>query len=596
MAIDSCLALRRRFKYTDGELTGDNPLNRPLTTYTDVGRYVASNFADYYEIVGGSMPVDFVIPDVAGNDFWMQIFLLEPALSAGFQPGNFRLEQGTQFGRHEIERFSGANQWTGVKFKYFQDPNVAGDYSGTANADAQARPEINMLRLYENAALTSGPEGGLQRIKTGWDAAPTFDPNDVTGRNSRLGITYSRESAPGTVVRESVDKDIPTFGNTQVSERQSVNLPFNQSYEYLNILVLNGDNEISSSGRPLNVATNLEITEIYDAQNGFPDDLHVLSHQRIDALRRQYPLPIEDTWLPDNISSDIVLHPATQQIDEFTGDGQRTVFRLSQFPNAEVTVAFVSGGTATTQTTGFTYDAVQNEYTFTPAPTDIVRFTYNFENRATTENVLLVGATAADSEFFGNAANGIRTGETTVAVTGGSATIPLNDNTDFTITGIGGQAQTDAVDSNSTIDVTYSANPATDGGVDANGNLTINIDTTQTGQTGGNDGRLPTPTTGNYIRGNAAADGWENRTAAQVLGDINAIGVEGTQHQGIRNTALLTGGFLLTEMAATSGQDANRDRYNGAIAGFAAQDYWFDNSDDSWYDVETGGTALISFT
>ncbi|MDA8042060.1 MAG: hypothetical protein MPJ22_06565, partial [Pirellulales bacterium] len=81
MAIDSCLALRRRFKYTDGELTGDNPLNRPLTTNADVGRYVASNFADFYEIVGGSMPRELVISDVASNNFWMQIFLLDPAES-----------------------------------------------------------------------------------------------------------------------------------------------------------------------------------------------------------------------------------------------------------------------------------------------------------------------------------------------------------------------------------------------------------------------------------------------------------------------------------------------------------------------------------
>ncbi|MDA7994160.1 MAG: hypothetical protein MPJ25_14105, partial [Pirellulales bacterium] len=203
MAIDSCLALRRRFKYTDGELTGDNPLNRPLTTNADVGRYVASNFADFYEIVGGSMPRELVISDVASNNFWMQIFLLEPAQSLGFQPTNFSLSQGSQFGRREIQRFSTANQFTGVAFKYFQAPNTAADYAGTATADAQARPEINEARLYENEVIAPGPTGDLQRIKDGWDAVPDFDPNDETARNSRIGITYTRASNPTNVVRTS---------------------------------------------------------------------------------------------------------------------------------------------------------------------------------------------------------------------------------------------------------------------------------------------------------------------------------------------------------------------------------------------------------
>ena len=500
MATDACLALRRRFKFLPGELTGDNPLNRPLTTYSDVGRYIVANLADEYEIIGGSIPKDITIDDVAGNNFWMQVFLVEPALSAGYSPGNFQIGQGTQFGRREIRRFSGPNQWTGIPFKYFQGANVSNDYSGTANADAQARPEIDMLRLYENAALTPGATGGLQRIKDGWDAAVTFDPNDATGRNSRLGITYFRQSNPTAVVRESVDKDIPNFGNTQISERQTVALPFNQTYEYLAISVLNGDNEISNNGNPNHVATALEITEIYDADNGFPDDLHVLSHQRIGDLAAEYPVGIDSTWLPADLNS------ASINVDRTPDGGPLPVLVAEQITGATTTVAAEVGLTVDTDT-----------------------------------NSVNIGVGT------GNTANG------SLRVRGLSGTGTRNV------------------------------------GADADGNLVIS--------TGGatTDGRLPTPTSGEYLIGNTTNDGWINRTTAQVAGDINAITIGGTQHTDIRNTALLTGGFLLTEMDPVAGQEPDRDRYNGAIAGFAATDYWFDNTDGAWFDAEAGGTRLIGF-
>lgn len=48
-------------------------------------------------------------------------------------------------------------------------------------------------------------------------------------------------------------------------------------------------------------------------------------------------------------------------------------------------------------------------------------------------------------------------------------------------------------------------------------------------------------------------------------------------------------------MDPVSGQEADRDRYNGSIAGFAARDYWFDNTDGAWFDAATGGNELIRF-
>ena len=58
---------------------------------------------------------------------------------------------------------------------------------------------------------------------------------------------------------------------------------------------------------------------------------------------------------------------------------------------------------------------------------------------------------------------------------------------------------------------------------------------------------------------------------------------------------LLTNGFLLPEVTASN--TATRDAYQDTLGvyGTANQIYWFDNTNDSWYNVATGGTALISF-
>ena len=58
---------------------------------------------------------------------------------------------------------------------------------------------------------------------------------------------------------------------------------------------------------------------------------------------------------------------------------------------------------------------------------------------------------------------------------------------------------------------------------------------------------------------------------------------------------LLTNGFLLPENTAmsTSARDAYTD--TAGAYGTAGNVYWFDNTNDSWYSVATGGTALVSF-
>ena len=63
----------------------------------------------------------------------------------------------------------------------------------------------------------------------------------------------------------------------------------------------------------------------------------------------------------------------------------------------------------------------------------------------------------------------------------------------------------------------------------------------------------------------------------------------------IKYALLLTNGFLLPEVTASN--TATRDAYQDTLGvyGNVNQIFWFDNTNDSWYNVATGGTALISF-
>ena len=62
-----------------------------------------------------------------------------------------------------------------------------------------------------------------------------------------------------------------------------------------------------------------------------------------------------------------------------------------------------------------------------------------------------------------------------------------------------------------------------------------------------------------------------------------------------RYSLLLTNGFLMQENTAMSTDD--RDAYTDTLGAYGNANavYWFDNTDDGWYNVSTGGTALISF-
>ena len=69
----------------------------------------------------------------------------------------------------------------------------------------------------------------------------------------------------------------------------------------------------------------------------------------------------------------------------------------------------------------------------------------------------------------------------------------------------------------------------------------------------------------------------------------------GSSNQQFIYALLLTNGFLLPENSAMS--TATRDAYTDTAGayGVAGTVYWFDNTDNSWYSVSTGGTALVSF-
>ena len=94
-------------------------------------------------------------------------------------------------------------------------------------------------------------------------------------------------------------------------------------------------------------------------------------------------------------------------------------------------------------------------------------------------------------------------------------------------------------------------------------------------------------------------------TFTGVAGNINLVG-DGVSRDGqtftfsgvsdpFKYALLLTNGFLLPENTAMSTDD--RDAYTDTTGAYGAADtvYWFDNTNDSWYNVATGGTALVSF-
>ena len=87
---------------------------------------------------------------------------------------------------------------------------------------------------------------------------------------------------------------------------------------------------------------------------------------------------------------------------------------------------------------------------------------------------------------------------------------------------------------------------------------------------------------GEVLQWNNSNSRWENAAAGGISDNF-------------RYALLLTNGFLLPENSAMSTDD--RDAYTDTLGvyGAAGDIFWFDNTNDGWFNVATGGTALISF-
>ena len=78
--------------------------------------------------------------------------------------------------------------------------------------------------------------------------------------------------------------------------------------------------------------------------------------------------------------------------------------------------------------------------------------------------------------------------------------------------------------------------------------------------------------------------------ALEYDSDNTPIGLVAAQ----RYAVLLAGGFLLTQDTTHTG---DRDKYDDTDGRFgpAGTSYYFDGTDNTWYDADPDGNALISF-
>ena len=110
------------------------------------------------------------------------------------------------------------------------------------------------------------------------------------------------------------------------------------------------------------------------------------------------------------------------------------------------------------------------------------------------------------------------------------------------------------------------------------------------------DGADVTPANGIYLDTSSAANNaipkWNSTSSTWQLGTDEG---GGTIPSDFRYALLLTNGFLLPENAQMSTDD--RDAYTDTLGvyGDAGDIFWFDNTNDSWFNVATGGTALTRF-
>ena len=110
------------------------------------------------------------------------------------------------------------------------------------------------------------------------------------------------------------------------------------------------------------------------------------------------------------------------------------------------------------------------------------------------------------------------------------------------------------------------------------------------------DGADVTPANGIYLEATTA----DNGMIPKIVNGAWALATDETSSGGsvpaaLRYALLLTNGFLLLESTAMS--TATRDAYQDTAGAYGTANtyYWFDNTDDTWYDAATSGTALISF-
>ena len=125
----------------------------------------------------------------------------------------------------------------------------------------------------------------------------------------------------------------------------------------------------------------------------------------------------------------------------------------------------------------------------------------------------------------------------------------------------------------------------------AAGEPTEFIASTDNANTGGNDVLI---TLNHPPAGTGTGGGLTSVTSDDTLSGTGTSASPLGISDAVRNQLLLINGFLLLTRGSTTG---TRTAYTGMLPGFdtTSQTYYFDTSDSSWYDVSTGGTALIGF-
>ena len=319
IASNACIPVRRVVEYDPATLATQ-------TNFTEAGQNIFTrNRARYWEFPNNNFTQDVIMP----WDQPFQIFWLAPAISTSFAAANpgargRLLEDATQLTRREVN-----SRWTGLPFAAFGDPNGRDWITGAAEDNIARRNNVTEVRLYVNgstvndATLTeivgmpessSGAGDG-----TGWRGLPAFVGTATDGgQYAQIGLAYQHNTPtenPNVIITKNPDTSTPAGDNQLEVRNGEIGTTFERlvigaqssGLNYLRIQFQDGagDHEIALN-------TPLGITEIYDEfyseGRNLGYDLHTLAHNRPINV---FPLPIDDTWLPDSISSDITGNAAT---------------------------------------------------------------------------------------------------------------------------------------------------------------------------------------------------------------------------------------------------------------------------------------------